>query len=124
MSTSIAILKVLSAYPEGRAVFPALKADLALLNSSREWQSRIRALAAACDPVNLFTDGLAIRDASGWTITPAGRSFLDALEDGLLPLRSAKRPELRVVGTMTTGDGDRAEPRLSQAKPVQKRAAG
>ena len=97
MSISIAILKVLSAYPEGRASFASLKADLAIL-SCREWQARIRALAAGCDPVKLFSDGLAIRDATGWAITPAGRSFLDALEMGVLPPRSAKRPELRVVG--------------------------
>src|SRR5262245_57263465 len=98
MSTPVAILKILSACPEGRTGFEALKRDLALL-STREWLSRIRALAAGCGPVNLFSDGLATRDANGWAITAAGRSFLDALEAGVpVQPRIARRPELRVVG--------------------------
>src|SRR5690242_11881105 len=76
MSTSIAILKVLSAHPDGNATFQALKADLEML-STREWLARMRALAAKAGPVNLFTDGYARRDKSGWTITAGGRAFLD-----------------------------------------------
>ena len=124
MSTSIAILKVLSAYPEGRASIGALKGDLAIL-SSREWLARIRALAISCDPINLFSDGLATRDATGWAITQAGRSFIDALENGVQPPRSARRPALRVVvTTAATSVGDIAEPPTPRAESVQRRAAG
>jgi hypothetical protein len=96
MSTSIAILKVLSAYPDGNATFQALKADLEML-SSREWLARMRALAAKAGPFNLFTDGYARRDKRGWTITAHGRAFLDALEADIPAAPRTERPQLRLV---------------------------
>jgi hypothetical protein len=49
MSTSQAILKVLSSYPEGHASIAALNADLQML-ASPEWFARMRALAAKAVP--------------------------------------------------------------------------
>jgi hypothetical protein len=95
MSTSIAILKVLSAYPDGNATFQALKADLEVLNT-REWLARMRLLAFRAGPFNLFTDGYATRDKRGWTITAKGRAFLEALDAGHAAPR-ADRPQLRLV---------------------------
>jgi len=102
MSTSIAILMILSAYPGGRASFQSLKADLAVL-STREWLARTRALAAKAGRFNLFTDGLATRDQTGWVITQAGRTFLEGLsQEGASGLRS-ERPVLRLVASNATG---------------------
>lgn len=81
MSVSIAILKVLSSYPEGRAGYASLKSDLAILSTS-EWLARMRTLARRAGPINLFSEMLVTRDAHGWTLTPAGRHFLDRLENG------------------------------------------
>lgn len=105
MSTSIAILKVLSAYPDGVATFQALKADLDVL-STREWLARMRALAAKAGPFHLFTDGYATQSKSGWAITAAGRAFLEAVEaDGLAAPRN-ERPQLRLVASAAnTGAG-------------------
>jgi hypothetical protein len=66
----IAILKVLSSYPEGRATVAALNADLQML-ASPDWFARMRALGARAGAVNLFSAKLVTRDAAGWTITAA-----------------------------------------------------
>lgn len=97
MSVSVAILKVLSSYPDGRASYAAMKSDLAIL-SDPEWLARMRTLSRRAGPINIFSAKLATRDANGWTITQAGRHFLDRLEagDDLRPAESV-RPELRVV---------------------------
>lgn len=88
MNVRIAILKVLSSYPDGRASYAALKFDLEML-STREWLDRMRDLGARAGAINIFSEKLATRDADGWTITQAGRAFLDRLERG----EEIKRPE-------------------------------
>jgi hypothetical protein len=55
MTTNIAILKVLSSYPDGQASLVALKRDLAML-STREWLARMRALSALAGQISLFGD--------------------------------------------------------------------
>jgi hypothetical protein len=125
MSTSIAILTILSAYPEGLASFQSLKADLAVL-STNEWLGRMKALARQSGPVNLFSDGLAIRDRDGWMITQAGRDFLAVLgnEDFQMP-RITTRPKLRVISTTSSIPKDNASPRDSRRDVVAPdRAAG
>lgn len=92
MSTSIAILRVLSSYPDGRASVASLNADLKLL-ASREWFARVRALGIRAGSVNLFSEKLVMRDASGWTITEAGREFLAQLESG----ERVAEPAIRLV---------------------------
>jgi hypothetical protein len=71
MTTNIAILKVLSSYPDGQASLDALKGDLAML-STREWSTRMRGLSALAGPISLFGDKLVNRDSlrldhhNGW----------------------------------------------------------
>ena len=98
MSVSIAILKILASCPDGRASFASLKADMAML-ASPEWSDRMRTLGRRVGPINLFSQNLARRDATGWAITPAGRAFLERLEsDEELPLSQlSERPILRAV---------------------------
>ena len=95
MSTSIAILKVLSAHPHGCASVASLNADLKIL-SSPEWFARMRALGIRAGAVNLFSMRLVTRDASGWTITEAGREFLTRLESG----EKLAEPAIRLVSSM------------------------
>ncbi len=98
MSSRIAILKVLSSHPEGRASFEALRTDLAILRT-REWIARMRSLAAKAGRFNLFGDGLIVQDKNGWTITAAGRAFLDSLEADALSAPRVGRPQLRLVSS-------------------------
>jgi hypothetical protein len=98
MTTNIAILKVLSSYPGGQASLDALKRDLAML-STREWSTRMRALSALAGPISLFGDKLVNRDSRGWTITTAGRDFLEKLEHRARIL--ADKPDLTVVASST-----------------------
>ena len=108
MSTSIAILKVLSAHPEGRASFASLSADLQIL-ASPEWFARLRALGIRAGSVNLFSSKLVTRDASGWAITDAGRDLLARLESGE---RMAAGPPVRLV---SSAHRDHAAPPPDQA---------
>jgi hypothetical protein len=86
VSLQIAILKVLVSHPEGRATIAALNADLCILNTSgSDWTDRLRRLAARAPDLDIFGQGLILRDSSGWQITPEGRAFLDWLEGGAAP---------------------------------------
>jgi hypothetical protein len=105
MYSRIAILKVLSSYPEGRASFDSLRADLAILRT-KEWLARMKALAARAPQFSLAADGLIVQDDGGWTITASGRAFLESLEMEALDAPSKDpRPQLRLVSS--------AEPDLS-----------
>jgi hypothetical protein len=94
MSTSIAILKVLSSYPQGCASVAALNADLRML-ASLEWFARMRALGLRAGPVHLFSAKLVTRDAAGWTITEAGRQLLARLDGG----EKIAQPAIRLVSS-------------------------
>jgi hypothetical protein len=99
MSVSIALLKILSSYPNGQASLASLKADFAMLSTS-EWLARMRVLRARAGSTNIFSDKFVTRDAYGWTITDAGREFLDKLESREeFQLTDAARPGLRVVSS-------------------------
>ncbi|RJF77846.1 hypothetical protein [Rhodopseudomonas palustris] len=80
VSVHVAILKVLSTYPDGLAAPAALNADLAVLSGSVDWTSRMRSYAARMPGLDIFTQGLVVRDGRGWQITAAGRAVLDELE--------------------------------------------
>src|SRR5882757_3816352 len=81
VSLQVAILKVLSSYPDGRATLKAMNADLALLNTSgRDWADRIRRLAAWVPDLDIFSQRFVLRSDAGWQITEEGRSFLVSLE--------------------------------------------
>lgn len=82
----IAILKVLSSYPGGKASLADLKSDLAILTTSGpEWAARMKRLAARAPDLDAFAQGYLNRDAAGWWITPPGREFLEALERPAIP---------------------------------------
>jgi hypothetical protein len=81
VSLQVAILKVLSSYPQGRATLKALNADLAILNTSgRDWADRIKRLAAWVPNLDIFSQRFVLRSDAGWQITDEGRSFLVSLE--------------------------------------------
>jgi hypothetical protein len=83
VSLQIAILKVLVSHPEGRATIAALNSDLRILNTSGpDWTDRLKRLAVRAPDLDIFGQGLILRDSSGWQITPDGRAFLDWLESG------------------------------------------
>jgi hypothetical protein len=81
VSFQIATMKVLSSYPTGKASLADLKRDLAILTTSgADWTQRMKRLAARAPDLDAFSRGFIERDATGWSITAAGRAFLDALE--------------------------------------------
>ncbi|MCG6205579.1 hypothetical protein LPW26_13090 [Rhodopseudomonas sp. HC1] len=80
VSVHVAILKVLSTYPDGVASPVALNADLAVLSGSVDWTSRMRSYAARMPGLDIFTQKLVVRDRRGWQITETGRAVLDRLE--------------------------------------------
>jgi hypothetical protein len=81
MSLQVAILKVLSGRPSGRASVSDLNSDLAFFNSiGAEWIDRMRRLAARAPALDIFGQGLVTRDTVGWQLTLAGRDFLTAIE--------------------------------------------
>ena len=83
VSLQVAILKVLVSHAEGRATIAALNSDLCILNTSgSDWTDRLRRLAARAPGLDIFGQGLILRDSLGWQITPEGRVFLDWLESG------------------------------------------
>lgn len=121
MSVNIALLKILSSYPDGRASVASLKADFAIL-STPEWLARMRVLRARAGPINIFSDKFVTRDAYGWTITQAGREFLDRLERSEENRRTEAptRPELRVVSSKSAAPPPRS---LKQALMTLVRSA-
>ena len=81
MSIQVAILKVLASHGDGRATLASLKRDIIILSTSGpDWDARIKRLARRVPSIDIFGDGLVLRDDEGWQITSAGREFLSALE--------------------------------------------
>ena len=80
MSLQVAILKVLASHGSGRATLASLKHDIAILAASgADWSARLRRLASRVPVIDIFGCGYVVRDAEGWQITAAGRTFLAAL---------------------------------------------
>ena len=100
VSLQVAILKVLSSYPDGQATLKAMNADLAVLNTSgRDWTDRIRRLAASVPDLDIFSQRFVLRSDAGWQITEKGRSFLGSLETSD---RLIGRPDRAPAGTAAT----------------------
>jgi hypothetical protein len=97
VSLQVAILKVLSGHPGGRASVADLNSDLAFLNSiGVEWTDRIRRLAARAGALDIFTHGMVLRDNNGWQITTAGRDLLTAIEaPGFAPPPAIETPAVQ-----------------------------
>jgi hypothetical protein len=88
VSLQVAILKVLASYSDGRATVAAMKADLAILaGAGADWNARLKRLSARIPGLDIFSQGLVIRDEAGWGITSAG---LDAL--CIMELAASGRP--------------------------------
>lgn len=112
MNIRIAILKVLSSYPDGRASYASLKSDLAML-STAEWMARMRRLGERAGPIDIFSARLATRDAEGWTITKAGRDFLDRLErDEVI----GRTEEVAAKVSIVSAEKDSSPPRPRRAR--------
>src|SRR3954470_3280064 len=77
----MSIVKVLSSHPEGRASVAALNADLKILaESGRDWSARMKRLAARAPNLDIFGEGLVVRDAGGCQLTAAGFEWLGRIE--------------------------------------------
>ncbi|UPK31463.1 hypothetical protein [Bradyrhizobium sp. 195] len=81
MNFQVTVLKVLVSYPDGFAVMDDLKRDMALLaTSGRDWADRTRRLAARVPGLDIFSQGLVVRESGGWKITDEGRALLEFME--------------------------------------------
>ncbi|WP_157043278.1 hypothetical protein [Rhodopseudomonas palustris] len=81
MSLQVAILKVLSSYPNGCATVDMLKADLAILGASgKDWTDRMNQMLARAPQLDIFGQRLVVRNAHGWEVTAAGRELLSTIE--------------------------------------------
>jgi hypothetical protein len=81
VSLQIAILKVLSAYPEGCAAVADMNADLQILTASgRDWAGKIRLLARRAPDLDIFGQHLVVRGNGYWQLTLQGRELLQKLE--------------------------------------------
>ena len=77
----VTVLKVLVSYPGGFAVMDDIKRDMALLaTSGRDWADRTKRLAARVPGLDIFSQGLVVRESGGWKITDKGRSVLEFME--------------------------------------------
>jgi hypothetical protein len=82
VNSQVTVLKVLVSYPDGFAVMEDLKRDMALLaTSGRDWADRTRRLAARVPDLDIFSQGLVVRESGGWRITDKGRAVLEFMEE-------------------------------------------
>nr|WP_249808372.1 hypothetical protein [Bradyrhizobium sp. 177] len=58
-----------------------LKRDMAILaTSGRDWGDRTKRLAARVLGLDIFSQGLVVRESGGWKITVRGRAVLEFME--------------------------------------------
>ena len=82
MSLQLTIAKILAGQTQGRASIASLnEAILLLFRSGSQWTDRIKCVSEHASELDLFGDGLVIRDAEGWQLTKAGRAFVEALDE-------------------------------------------
>jgi hypothetical protein len=88
------------------------------------WFSRLCLAARAAD-LDIFGQGLILRDSSGWQITPEGRTFLDWLESGAastnVPVAEASPPAPEPPPLLLVGVARR--PRLTRRERLRRRSA-
>jgi hypothetical protein len=93
VSLQVAILKVLSGQPGGRASISDLNSDLAVLGASGlDWTQRIKRMAARVPRIDIFGQGLVIRDSGGWQLTEEGRRMVQVM-DAIGPHLAVATPE-------------------------------
>ena len=82
MSFQITVLKVLAGHPGGRLSVEDLKHAVSLLMcSGSDFTERMKRLLARAPDLDIFSQGLVVRDAEGWQITETGRSVLAQVEN-------------------------------------------
>jgi hypothetical protein len=94
VSLQMAIMKVLSGHPDGYATLADLNADLAVLYAVADWTSRMRRLALRKPDLDIFSQGIVVRDENGWKITAEGFRIFKSSND-LRPLTSRRKPPNR-----------------------------
>src|SRR3954467_6624050 len=58
-----------------------LKRDMAILaTSGPDWADRTKRLAARVPGLDIFSQGLVVRESGGWKITSEGRAVLELME--------------------------------------------
>jgi hypothetical protein len=93
VSFQITILKVLAGFPKGRDSLDDLRHVVAvLISSGSDWADRTKRLASRAPGLEIFTQGLVLRDIEGWQITDAGRVLLAILESPTFQPISIGRP--------------------------------
>ncbi len=101
VSFQITILKVLAGHPEGRASLANLRRAVGILISSgTDWTDRSKRLAARAPGLDIFSQALVLRDATGWHITDAGRALLASVEKAA-PVMATTDQDPDVVVTVT-----------------------
>ncbi|WIW50415.1 hypothetical protein ML401_35380 (plasmid) [Bradyrhizobium sp. 62B] len=81
MNFQVTVLKILVSYPDGFAVMDDLKRDMAFLaTSGRDWSERTKRLGARVPDLDIFSQGLVVREQGGWKITEKGRAVLEFME--------------------------------------------
>lgn len=81
MSFAVSILKILAGQPEGRAPVARIKEYLEIFyTSGPEWTERTKAMAARAPGLDIFTQGLVVRENGEWRITAEGVAALAAME--------------------------------------------
>src|ERR1700754_4724553 len=81
LSFAVSILKILAGQPEGRAPVARIKEYLEIFyTSGPEWPVRTKALAARAPGLDIFTQGLVVRENGEWRITAEGLASLAAME--------------------------------------------
>jgi hypothetical protein len=81
LNFQVTVLKILVSYPGGFASMADLKRDLAILaTSGRDWALRTKRMAARVPNLDVFSQGLVVRENGGWTITDKGRAILAQME--------------------------------------------
>jgi hypothetical protein len=120
VSLQIAILKVLSGHRDGRTTIAALNADLKILNTSRDWNERMRRLAALAGPLNIFSQNYVAREPSAWQLTAEGYAFLRAIEapDAMAPPAITEKTPSPPFALLSS---ERPRPAIALAAPKDRR---
>ena len=86
VSFQVTVLKVLAGHPEGRLSVDDLRRAVSLLIcSGSDFTDRMKRLLARVPDLDIFSQGLVLRDDKGWQITEAGRSLLANIEKPAAP---------------------------------------
>lgn len=130
MNFQVTVLKILVSYPDGFAQMADLKRDMAILaTSGPDWSDRTKRMAARVPDLDIFSQGLVVRQEGGWRITDKGRAVLVTLEgrpdDPQLALEATTPPSMTPTGPMPPERGERGlrrRERLHRRRAARQRA--